>query len=142
MTKKKRQLPKIGKRTVKNDFEYKIYERLCGLTTKDRVEYESTKFNYSTEHTYLPDFSVRTKSGRLIFIETKGGGRAFDHAVRAKMIAVKAQHPELDLRIIFYSDGVFGAKRKDGSRQRQSDWAAKNNFKFAIREVPEDWFNE
>lgn len=139
---KKKQLPKIGKRTVKNDFEYKTYQRLCELTTRDKVEYEGTKFDYSTNHTYLPDFSVRTKSGSTIFIETKGNGRAFDHAVRTKMINVRNQHPEIDLRIVFYSDGKIGPKRKDGSFMKQSDWATKNGFMFAIRDVPESWLDE
>ena len=58
------------------------------------------------------------------------------------MIAVKEQHPDIDLRILFYSDGKVGSKRKDGSFLKQSDWATKHGFKYAIRTVPEEWFNE
>lgn len=58
------------------------------------------------------------------------------------MKAVKEQNPDLDLRIIFYSDGKIGPKRKDGSFRRQSDWAKANGFPFAIRNVPKDWFDE
>lgn len=58
------------------------------------------------------------------------------------MIAVKDQHPNLDIRFIFYSDGKIGPTRKDGTFQKQSDWSVKNNFKFAIKEVPESWYDE
>lgn len=77
-----------------------------------------------------------------MYIETKGGGRAWDASVRAKMLAVKQQHPELDIRFVFYSDAPFGSKRKNGSKQKQSEWAIRNGFKFAISTVPEEWFNE
>ena len=83
---------------------------------KQYVEYESDRFAYTTEHTYLPDFRCTTKTGRVIFIETKGNGRAFDQAVRLKMTNVRDQNPDIDFRIIFYSDGAIGPKRKDGSR--------------------------
>lgn len=138
--KKKKSLNKIGKRVVKNDFEYKTYLSLIGSCKT--VEYESERLEYETRHTYLPDFKIRTRAGKDIYIETKGNGRAFDSAVRVKMIAVKEQHPEIDLRIVFYSDGKIGPKRKDGSFLKQSDWATKYSFKFAIREVPEEWLNE
>lgn len=58
------------------------------------------------------------------------------------MIAVKEAHPELDIRIVFYSDGKIGPVRKDGSCFRQSDWALKHDFKFCIRQIPKDWFRE
>lgn len=137
---KKKKLPKIGKRVVKNDFEYRTYQLLTG-SVKD-VEYEGERFEYTTQHTYLPDFRVTTKSGNVFYLETKGNGRAFDHSVRTKMIAVKEQHPEIDLRILFYSDGKIGPKRKDGSFLKQSDWATKYGFTFAIRDIPEEWLNE
>lgn len=100
------------------------------------------KFNYTSYHTYLPDFKIVTKNGKTIFIETKGNGRSFDHTVRNKMINVRDQNPEIDLRIVFYSDGKIGPKRKDGSYLKQSDWATKHNFIFAIKDVPLEWLNE
>ncbi len=113
---------------------------LSGLVK--RLEYESEKFRYTTEHNYLPDFKITTKKGTTFYLETKGNGRAFDHSVRVKMINVRDQHPELDIRILFYSDGKIGPKRKDGSFMKQSDWAQKNKFQFAIREIPEEWLDE
>ena len=102
--------------------------------------YEDTKIKYTIDGTYLVDFKITTKSGKTIYIETKGNGRSFDQHTRRKMIAVKEQHPEIDLRIVFYSDGKIGPKRKDGSFQRQSEWATKHGFEYAIRNIPESWY--
>lgn len=109
---------------------------------KSFIDYESNTFEYSVRHSYLPDFKVRTRTGRIIYIEAKGNGRAFDPSVRTKLINVRDQHPEIDLRLVFYSDGKIGPKRKDGSYLKQSDWAQKNKFKFAIKEIPEEWLEE
>lgn len=143
MSKKKPKEWKIGKTTAKNAFEYATYLSLIEKLGKSgAVEYEPERFTYTTEHTYRPDFIIRTRTGKTLIIETKGGGRAWTHEVRTKMASVRDQHPGLDIRILFYSDGQFGPKRKNGTRQRQSDWAIKNGFKFAIRHVPDDWLNE
>lgn len=58
------------------------------------------------------------------------------------MVAVKDQHPDKDIRIVFYADGKIGPKRKDGSFLRQSDWAQKTKYQFSIREFPEEWLGE
>ncbi len=104
--------------------------------------YEDTKIDYTVRGTYLVDFKFTTKSGKTIYIETKGNGRSFDHSVRRKMIAVKEQHPEIDLRIVFYSNGKIGPKRKDGTFQRQSDWAEKHGFQYSIKDIPKEWYDE
>lgn len=72
----------------------------------------------------------------MIYVEAKGLGRSFDYDARTKMEAVKAQHPDLDIRIVFMRDGAL----RKGSKFRASDWAKKHNFQFAIGEIPKDWF--
>lgn len=139
-------LPKIGKRTVKNPEEYKCYQHLLEILPKGlRVEYETETLDYITKHTYRPDYPiVYTKGdGTKLYIEYKGNGRAFDNAVRQKMIAVKEQYPQYDFCIVFHSDGKIGPKRKDGSFMKQSDWAKKHGFKFCIgrQNIPLDWFD-
>lgn len=124
----------------RNRFEEKTGESLLFLGVD--FGYEDTKISYTVSGTYLVDFKIITKSGKTIYIETKGNGRSFDHATRRKMIAVKEQNPDVDLRIVFYSDGKIGPKRKDGSFMRQSDWAIKHGFKYAIRDIPQEWVNE
>lgn len=143
MSKKVPKVFKIGKRTTKNKFESDTYFALTErLGRGGAVEYESERFEYTIGHTYRPDFKIRTRNGKTIFIETKGNGFTFDSSKRSQLIAVRDQHPELDIRIVFYADGKIGPKRKDGSFRKQSDWATKNNFKFAIRNVPQEWLDE
>ncbi len=121
----------------RNKFEIKT-----GKFLKDNnviFSYESEKLKYVIESNYVPDFIINKHDGGKLYIETKGNGRSFDGRARQKLIAVKNQHPEIDLRIVFFSDGKFGATRKDGTRQTQCGWAAKNGFKCAVREIPESW---
>lgn len=140
----KSKLPKYGKRVFKNPAEYECFKHLKDILSEDfLVEYETETLDYVTKHIYRPDFPViRSKDGTKRFIEYKGGGRAFDHAVRKKMVAVKAQYPQYDFCIVFHSDGKFGPKRKDGSCMTQSEWATKNGFKFCIgkENIPLEWF--
>ena len=130
--------PKIGKRTVSSDFEYDVYLVLKDvLPTKYKLEYEVDKLPYVLEKNYIPDFTITRDDGTILYIEAKGLGRAFDGYVRAKMIAIKAQHPEKDIRIIFYRDGPIAKNAK----MKASDWAEKHGFPYSISEIPEEWFS-
>lgn len=125
----------------KNNYRNK-FEQVTGDKLNERnisFNYESERLDYTVSGKYIPDFIIQTNRGKTLYIETKGNGRSFDAASRRKLIAVKLQHPDKDIRIVFYSDGAFGAKRKDGTRLRQSEWADKNGFKCAVREIPESW---
>lgn len=124
----------------RNKFEEKTGERLDELGID--FSYESEKFEYTVKGRYTPDFIVKTLSGNKIYIETKGNGRSFDGASRRKLLAVKEQHPEVDLRLVFYSDGKIGPRRKDGTHLRQSDWAEKYGFRHSIKEIPRSWLEE
>ena len=124
----------------RNKFEERTGERLTELGVD--FSFESERIGYTVSGNYLPDFVVTTRGGHRIYIETKGGGRSFDGSSRRKLIAVKEQHPEVDLRIVFYSDGKIGPTRKDGTYMKQSDWAKKYGFKYAIKEIPESWLSE
>ena len=121
----------------RNKFEEKTGRALDNAGAE--FSYEALKLNYFVEGDYIPDFVIKTPSGAQRIVETKGNGRSFDHHTRRKMIAVKNQHPELDIRILFYSDGKIGPKRKDGTYFTQMQWAAKHGFKAAVREIPEEW---
>ena len=122
----------------RNKFEKKTGE---SLTQKGiEFEYESEKLEYTVTGKYIPDFILVTKRGRKIYVETKGNGRSFDGSTRRKMVAVKKRHPDKDIRFVFYSNGNIGPKRKDGSRLTQGEWATKNGFLWAIKEIPEEWY--
>lgn len=139
--KKKNNKKKINGRVVKSEFEWEVYERLKSILPKGAtIEYEVDKIPYIIKHTYTPDFTITFKDGRKVYIEAKGAGRQFDGAVRQKMVAVRDQNPELDLRIIFYRDAKIGPVRKDNTFLKQSDWGTKNKFTFSVREYLEEWF--
>ena len=124
----------------RNKFETRTGEWLNERSIS--FEYETERLQYTVTGKYVPDFILRTRSGRKIYIETKGNGRSFDGPSRRKLIAVRSQHPEKDIRIVFYANGVIGPRRKDSSRLTQGEWATKNGFKWSIREIPESWLDE
>lgn len=89
--------------------------------------YETEDLPYVLEKKYKIDFKI----GEM-YIEVKGRLTQSD---RAKYIAVKKAHPEIDLRFL------FGANNKIGTnpQYRYTDWADKNGFKSAIKKVPKEW---
>lgn len=86
-------------------------------------------------HGYTPDFRVADG----IYLEGKGyfhGGTKDRH----KLILVKDQHPELDLRIIFQTEGR--AVSKD-TTLTYGDWADLNGFTWAGGgKIPDEWLQE
>jgi predicted nuclease of restriction endonuclease-like RecB superfamily len=109
---------------VKNKFEIKIYAQLkrAGI----RFRYEGTKIPYVLSGHYIPDFVIITPTG-LVYVETKGYLRP-EH--KRKMVAVKRQHPEIDLRILFYAP-----------KKEYIKWAEKNGIKYAISTIPQEWLD-
>lgn len=95
--------------------------------------YENRKLKYILEKNYVLDYEVFLKDGRSFIIEVKGYLRPTD---RTKMIAVKKQNPEADIRFIFPIDN----KLHKSSKTRYSDWAIKNGFTYHIgTDVPKEW---
>ena len=99
------------------------------------VKYESEKVAYTipaSQHTYNPDF--RLPNG--IIIETKG---RFVAADRKKHLLVKEQHPNLDIRFVFSNSKN---KITKNSKTTYGMWCEKNGYKYADKEIPEEWFLE
>jgi hypothetical protein len=91
-------------------------------------EYETLKIPYTLEGVYNPDFILENG----IIIEAKG---LLDRDSKRKMIAVKKQHPELDIRIVF-----MAADRKiPGGKQTHAQWADKAGYIWADGKIPEEW---
>lgn len=95
-------------------------------------EYESLKIPYTINHTYSPDFVLRNG----VIIEAKGYFR--DAREPAKMRAVKAQHPHLDIRFVF----MDAHKRIPGQRTTHAQWAERHGFQWASGTIPEEWYND
>lgn len=130
-------LPKIGRRKVKSQFEFDLYKELTGITggLRASVEYETEKLEYTETKQYIPDLIIRYHDRRVVYVEGKG---YFPYSERAKMVAVKEQHPELDIRIVFYRDTPSSLGK--GSKMKPTEWATKHGFPSAVKTIPTEWF--
>ena len=97
--------------------------------------YEPHPLPYRVERQYIPDLLINET-----YVELKG---FFRQDAQRKMKAVKAQHPNLDIRFLFQrgNSPIHAAKkRKDGSKMTCAEWADKYGFVWAEgEEIPEEW---
>jgi hypothetical protein len=126
--------------------------------------YEPFKIPYEIKETrnYIPDFVISkgklTKPKKsltfdeardMILIEAKG---FFKYQDRVKMLLVKEQYPELDVRLVFQNNNYITkltkkqkSMKKEGKefvKERYSDWAEKHGFPYAIKQIPSEWYKE
>ena len=111
-----------NKRKPRNKYERAIERQLTEAGIK--FQYEPERIPFLIAGHYLCDWLLHTPLGP-IYVETKGYLRPES---KRKLIAVKKQHPELDLRLLFYEN-----------RKAQVKWAEKHGFKYAVGMMPEDW---
>lgn len=116
------QVVKILLKKPRNKFETRLYNTL--RFKKIKFKYESEKIPYVIAGHYIPDFILVTPLGK-IYVEAKGYLRP-EH--KRKMVAVKRQHPEIDLRILFYA-----------RKEKDIRWAERNGFKWAVDTFPQEW---
>jgi len=97
-------------------------------------EYECMKIEWEdlAYRTYTPDFVLDNG----IIIETKG---MFTAADRRKHLAIKKQHPKLDIRFVFTSSK---SKLRKGAKSTYGEWCEKHGFRCYDRIIPEDWLKE
>lgn len=110
------------------------------LERKDRsFEYETERVEFirpAKPSRYTPDFVVTTRTGKVIYIETKG---RFDIDDRAKHRLIRDQHPEKDIRFVFSNSKNKISKT---SKTTYADWCERYDFKFADKFIPEEWLDE
>ena len=99
-----------------------------------RLRYEDLKIEWKDlrYRTYTPDFVLDNG----IVIETKG---IFDNEDRRKHIAVREQHPELDIRFVFSN---ANAKLYKGAKSTYAAWCDKHGFLYSHRTIPLEWLQE
>lgn len=110
-----------------------LEERVAKLFDINKIPYtyESKKYKYVIESNYTPDFFV----GETVY-EAKG---FFKPEQRRKMLAVKKQHPELDIRMIFQRNNTLSKS----SKTTYGDWCDKHGFPWCVFPlIPKEWFNE
>ena len=99
-----------------------------GIIGSEKTE----KIHYSMKKSYVPDFQLPNG----IIIEAKG---YFPREDRAKMAAVKASNPHLDIRLIFLKPNSTIDKK---AKMTYSEWAEKYGFPWAARHIPIEWLYE
>lgn len=107
---------------LRNDFEKKISRQL--KKRKIPFENETERIPYTLTGVYIPDF-ILYKGLVKIYVECKGHFRRED---KRKLAAVVKQHPEIDLRIVFY--------RLDKQNIR---WAEKHKIHWSVGSIPNEW---
>ena len=133
-------------RRYRSGLEEKIANQLDAAGVE--YDYESEKIEYvvpSRKAKYIPDFPIK---GTNILIEGKGhwGGGKFGGIKQAsaeqrqKMLLLREQRPDLDIRIVYERAAT---KIYPGSPTSNADWATTHGFKFADKgTVPDSWIEE
>lgn len=126
----------VRKAAQKAGFRSAFEQRVAdGITERGgQYDYEPADelMTYKVEEVrkYLPDFRLATG----IIVECKGRLTAAD---RKKLLLVKAQHPDKDIRLVFmYPNNKLSSK----SSTRYWQWAEKHGFPWADKDVPTEWF--
>ena len=125
----KEQATKAGYRSI---FEFCIARFLKSIKRKFRYEKIRVSWYHVQKRFYIPDFVLDNG----IVIEVKGW---FKQSDRMKHLAIKEQHPKLDIRFIFQNENNFLYK---GSKTTYAKWCDKHKFKYANRVIPKNWLKE
>jgi hypothetical protein len=117
----------------RSGLEEKIAQEL--LEAGVDFEYEERVIKYTKPEKgskYTPDFILPNG----IIIETKG---RFLTADRQKMILIKQQHPDLDIRFVFSRSAQKIGKK---SKTTYAMWCEKNGYPYADVSIPRKWLSE
>ena len=97
-------------------------------------KYEAIKIEWEDlmYRTYTPDFILQNG----IIVEVKGRFTSDD---RRKHVAIKQQHPNLDIRFVFENSR---RKLSKGAKSTYATWCERNKFLYADRVIPEEWLKE
>ena len=112
----------------RSKLEEKVADLLEGLGVS--YEYEPEKLSYTIEHNYTPDFVLPN----YIYLETKG---YWDPADRRKVLAVKRDNPDVDLRMVFQAPFNTISKK---SKTTYAQWCEKHDIPWtSFHNIPLEW---
>jgi len=110
------------------------YEKTIKQLSDKRIKYEPIKLEYIVKKEYSPDFVLPNG----ILVEAKGNFRSTFE--RTKMLLIKEQNPEYEIRFLFQNPNLPIQK---GSKTTYAKWAEKKGFKWASGEqIPQEWVDE
>ncbi len=133
---------------MRSKLEEKVASQLDDNNIEYKYEDKYDKLRYTTPavgHIYTPDFSIRTRSGKHIFIEAKG---AWDYQDRYKHLLIKQQHPEQDIRFVFERAGQRIRKGSKTTYRDICDGRGRRIFKGVTWKygdkgiIPPEWLDE
>ena len=114
--------------SFRSGLEEKIADLFVELGVK--YEYEPHKVPYEIQFNYTPDFLLPNG----VYLEAKGYWEAED---RRKIKAVKQQHPDLDLRMVFQAPFNTISKK---SKTTYAKWCDKQGIPWtSFTNIPIDW---
>jgi len=112
-----------------------------------QFSYEKEKVVYivpSVERVYVPDFCITTKSGKKIYIETKG---IWDAEDRRKHLLIKRQRPDLDIRFVFTNPNMKLSKKSKTTYADICEGRGRVPYKgvtwlYSQKKIPPEWLSE
>ena len=113
----------------RSGLEDRISKQLKALSVPVKYEEFKIKYEVNEVRTYTPDLELPNG----IIIESKG---RFVVADRKKHLLVQKQHPDLDIRFVFYNSK---GKINKGSKTTYGMWCDKHGFLYADKLIPEEW---
>lgn len=117
----------------RSSYEKRIWDN---LPNKAGVTYEPAdgKLRYFLPRNYVPDFVLPNG----IIVEAKG---YFKSADRTKMIAVRKQNPDADIRFLFQR--ANNRLTKSPNSRMYWQWCEQHGFQWAEGDsIPTEWLNE
>lgn len=131
MKKKKRtsrRAPRYRSKFEKSVADNAVLESMKGITYEaDTIEYLWPE----RKAKYTPDFKLPNG----IYIEAKG---ILDLETRKKHLLIQLQHPDKEVRFVFQRN----SKLYKGSPTTYTDWCTKNGFKWSLKTIPREWYDE
>ena len=112
----------------RSGLEERVADLLSGLGIT--FEYESHKLAYTIQHLYCPDFTLPNG----VILETKGYWEPED---RRKILAVKKDNPDVDIRMVFQSPFNTISKK---SKTTYAQWCDKHDIPWtSFHNIPLEW---
>lgn len=125
---------KTAEQISRSGFERKIMKDLKEKGIEYKYEAETLRYEQPAEkRRYVVDFILPNG----VIVEAKG---KFTSADRKKMLLVKAQHPDRDIRMLFMRNNKLTKK----SKTTYTDWCDKNGIVSAVNvdgHIPHDWLD-
>ena len=115
-----------------SNFRSQLEKRVATLlmTLGVSYEYESERIPYIIQHHYTPDFVLPNH----VYLEAKGYWAPED---RRKVLAVKKDNPDMDLRMVFQAPYNTISKR---SKTTYAQWCEKHEIPWThFHDIPLDW---